>query len=150
MGIKFRLTILNFLQFFIWGSWLIYMGGYMINSLGFSGIQVGSVYATMGIASLFMPAIMGIIADKWLNAERLLGICHLLGGLFLFLASRATDYASLYPMMLMVSFFYMPTIALNNTVSYAVLSKNNMDVINDFPPIRVWGTVGFIAAMWFV
>lgn len=150
MSIKLRLTLLNFLQFFIWGSWLIYMGGYMINSLGFTGMQVGSVYATMGIASLFMPGVMGIIADKWVNAERLLGISHLLGGLFLFFASRATDYASLYPMMLMVSIFYMPTIALNNTVSYAILSKNKMDVIKDFPPIRVWGTVGFIAAMWFV
>ncbi len=150
MSVKLRLIVLNFLQFFVWGSWLIYMGGYMTNSLGFSGAQLGSIYATMGIASLFMPALLGIVADKWLNAERVFGISHLLGGVFLLLASRATTYASLYPMMLMISVFYMPTIALNNTVSYAILSKHKMDVVNDFPPIRVWGTVGFIAAMWLV
>jgi len=148
MGIKFRITVMNFLQFFAWGAWLISMGGYMIVTLGFTGIQVGSVYATMGIASLFMPALMGIVADRWINAERLVGISHLLVGVLLFWASFVKDYDTLYWIMLFVSMFYMPTIALNNTVSYSILEQKGFNIIKDFPPIRVWGTVGFIAAMW--
>jgi NHS family xanthosine MFS transporter len=150
MGIKFRLVLMNFLQFFIWGAWLISLGGYMINTLGFTGGQVGSIYATMGIASLFMPGIMGIIADKWINAERLFGISHLLGFVLMFFAAQAQDYATFYPIMLLISIFYMPTIALNNTISYAILERSKYDVVKTFPPIRVWGTIGFIAAMWIV
>ncbi len=150
MGIKLRLTAMNFLQFFIWGSWLISLGSYMGSVLGFTGLQIGSVYTTMGIASLFMPGIMGIIADRWLNAERVLGLCHIIAATFLFYASTLHDFPSFYFAMLLYSFFYMPTIALNNAVSYAVLEKNTMDVVSSFPPIRVWGTVGFILAMWTV
>ncbi len=150
MNIKFRLTILNFLQFFLWGAWLISFGGYMIVTLHFSGTQVGSVYATMGLASLIMPAILGIVADRWINAERLLGICHLAGAGLLFWASTVSDFNTLYLIMLLNSMVYMPTIALANTVSYTVLEKQGFDVVKTFPPIRVWGTVGFIAAMWLV
>jgi NHS family xanthosine MFS transporter len=150
MGIKIRLTLMNFLQFFVWGAWLISLGGYMIVTLKFTGGQVGSIYATMGIASLFMPALMGIIADKWVNAERVFGMCHLIGAILLFLASQATDFSSMYIIMLLVSLFYMPTIALDNTVSYNVLEQNSYDIIKDFPSIRVWGTIGFITAMWVV
>lgn len=150
MAIKFRLTILNFLQFFIWGSWLISMGGYMIVKLGFSGFQVGSIYGTMGLASLFMPAILGIIADRWVNAERVLAGCHLVGAALLVVASTITDYPTLYIVMLFNSMAYMPTIALANTVSYITLEKNKYNIVKAFPPIRVFGTVGFIAAMWLV
>lgn len=149
-NIKFRLTILNFFQFFVWGAWLISLGAYMIVTLGFTGGQVGSIYATMGIASLFMPALLGIVADKWINAERVLGICHLIGAGLLFWASKVTDYDTLYWIMLLNSLFYMPTIALNNTVSYTILERKKFDIVKDFPPIRVWGTVGFIVAMWVV
>ncbi len=149
MGIKLRLTAMNFLQFFIWGAWLISLGSYMAN-LGFSGLQIGSVYTTMGIASLFMPGLMGIIADRWINAERVLGACHLIAAAFLLYASTHTGFPSFYSAMLLHSFFYMPTIALNNAVSYAVLEKNGFVVEANFPPIRVWGTVGFIIAMWAV
>jgi len=148
MGIKFRITLMNFLQFFIWGSWLISLGGYMIVNLKLSGTQVGSVYATMGIASLFMPAVMGIIADKWVNAERLLGVSHFVGAALLVWAALTKDFTVLYIIMLLYSMFYMPTIALNNTVSYSILENNGFDIIKDFPPLRVWGTVGFILAMW--
>ena len=117
MGIKFRLIAMNFLQFFIWGSWLISLGGYMIVTLKFSGVEVGSVFATMGIASLFMPAIMGIISDRFVNAEKVLGICHIVGAILLFIASGIKDYPSLYIIMLFNSMAYMPTIALANTVS---------------------------------
>lgn len=150
MNIKLRLTTLNFLQFFLWGAWLISLGGYMIVKLEFTGGQIGGIYATMGLASLFMPALMGIVADRWINAERLLGICHLIGSGLLFWASTVTDYSLMYWIMLLNSMVYMPTIALNNTVSYSVLKKKGLDVVKDFPPIRVWGTVGFIMAMWVV
>ncbi|MBI9054020.1 MAG: nucleoside permease [Bacteroidales bacterium] len=150
MNIKIRLTIMNFIQFFIWGAWLISLGGYMIKTLGFTGGQVGNVYATMGIASLFMPAIMGIIADRWVNAERVLGISHIIGAVLLIVAAQMNEFSSLYIIILIYSMFYMPTIALNNTVSYGILEQHNFNIVKDFPPIRVWGTIGFIAALWLV
>ena len=150
MGIKNRLIIMNFLQFFIWGAWLISLGAYLGGTLHFKGSEIGAVFSTLGIASLFMPAIMGVIADKWINAERLLGICHFIGAILLFWASTVTDPIVFFYVMLLNAMFYMPTIALNSTVSYIVLEGKGYDVVKDFPPIRVWGTVGFIAAMWIV
>lgn len=150
MNTRLRLIIMNFLEFFIWGSWLISLGGYMIVTLKFTGGQVGSVYATMGIASLFMPALLGIVADRWINAERVLGACHLTGAAMLLWASTIQDPALMYWIMLFNAMAYMPTIALNNTVSYIVLDQKGFDIVKDFPPIRVWGTIGFICAMWMV
>ncbi len=149
-NIKLRITVLNFLQFFIWGAWLTSFGGYLQETLYFDGFQVGKIYATMGLAALFMPVVVGIIADKWINAERLFGILHLLGAGLLLAASMVKDYDALYWIMLGVSLSYMPTIALNNTVSYSILERNGFDIVKDFPPIRVWGTVGFIIAMWII
>lgn len=150
MSIKLRLIMMNFLEFFVWGSWLISLGGYMIITLKFTGSQVGSIYATMGVASLFMPSIMGIVADRWINAERVLGACHLAGAILLLWAAQVTEYKIMYVIMLLNSMMYMPTIALNNAVSYAVLQKGQIDIVKYFPPIRVWGTVGFVAAMWVI
>ena len=150
MGIKQRLILLNFLQFFVWGSWLISLGGYMIVTLKFTGGQVGSIYATMGIASLFMPALLGIVADRWINAERVLGMCHIAGSVMLFWASTVSDPHMLYWIMLLNAMAYMPTLALNNTVSYIVLEEKGFKVVKDFPRIRVWGTVGFICSMWLI
>lgn len=150
MSIKFRLTIMNFLEFFVWGAWLISLGGYMFNVLHFNGVQVGSIYGTMGVASIFTPALFGIVADRWLNAERVLGICHILGAGMLLWASTLSDYSTFYIAMLFNSFFFMPTLALNATVSYIILEKRNFIIEKDFPPIRVWGTVGFVIAMWIV
>jgi MFS transporter, NHS family, xanthosine permease len=141
---------MNFLEFFVWGAWLISLGAYMSNVLHFSGVQVGSIYGTMGLASMVTPALFGIVADRWLNAERVLGICHLIGALLLFWASTVTDYGMFYLIMLFNSFVFMPTIALNNTVSYIILGKRGFNVVKDFPPIRVWGTIGFVCAMWIV
>ena len=141
---------MNFLQFFLWGSWLISLGGYMIVKLNFTGGQVGGIYATMGLASLFMPGLLGVVADRWINAERLLGICHLIGSALLFWASTVTDPHLMYWIMLLNAMVYMPTIALNNTVSYTILKQKGLNIVKDFPPIRVWGTVGFIMAMWVV
>jgi len=150
MGIKLRLTILNFLQFFAWGAWLLSAGSYMYSTLHFSGIQIGAVYGTMGFASLFMPALLGIVADKWINAERVLGISHLILGGFLILLSTLTNFETFYPVVFLVSMFYMPTIALDSSISYAILEKNKLDIVKVFPKIRVWGTVGFILAVWTV
>lgn len=150
MSIKNRLTIMNFLQFFVWGSWLISLGGYLGGTLNFTGEQIGGIFATMGIASLFMPGLLGIVADRWLNAERVLGLCHVIGAVLLFYASTITDPNVLFWVMLLYLMTYMPTIALNNTVSYDILAQKGYDVVKVFPPIRVWGTIGFIAAMWVV
>ncbi len=150
MSIKVRLIIMNFLQFFVWGSWLISLGGYMGRELHFEGGQIGAIFATMGIASLIMPGIIGIIADKWFNAERLYGLCHIAGAACLFYASTATSYDQMYWAMLLNLLVYMPTLSLANTVSYNALEQYKCDLIKDFPPIRVWGTIGFICAMWAV
>ena len=147
MDIKYRLIIMNFLQYAIWGAWLISFGGYLSGTLDFSGREIGSFYATMGIASLFMPAIMGIIADRWVPAQKLLGISHLISAVFIYLAAQETTYTPLYVYMLLAVFFYMPTIALSNSVAYSALNKAGLDTVKAFPPIRVWGTVGFILAM---
>src|SRR5436190_56412 len=151
MSIKFRLIVMNFLEFFVWGSWLISLGGYMFTlpgDLSERGALVGATYGTMGIASLFMPTLMGIIADRFVNAERVLGICHIAGAVALYWASTISNVNTLYIVILINSCFFMPTIALNNSVSYSILTRNNFDVQKVFPPIRVWGTVGFILAMW--
>jgi NHS family xanthosine MFS transporter len=149
MSIHFRLTVMNFLQFFLWGAWLISFGAYMSKTLGFSGIEIGSIYGTMGVASLFMPGLLGIVADRWVNAERLYGILHLTGAGLLIWASTVRDYQTLYTIMLLNAMVYMPTIALNNTISYRVLEQQGLNFIRNFPPIRVWGTIGFVFAMWF-
>jgi len=141
---------MNFFEFFIWGTWLISFGGYLIVKLEFTGSQVGKIYATMGVASLFMPALLGIVADRWINAERLLGLCHLVGAILLFWAASVTNYDTMYYIVLLYSMVYMPTIALNNVVSYASLKKEGIDIVKVFPPIRVWGTVGFIFGMWVI
>ena len=148
MSIKLRLTILNFLEFFIWGSWLLSAGAYMSTTLNFSGLQVGAVYATMGIVSLFMPTLTGVIADKYVSAEKLFGISQfIMAGLFILLV-QVTDFNSFYIIMFLISLIYMPTLALNNSISYYILEKNGLDTIKTFPAIRVWGTIGFITAAW--
>jgi len=150
MNIKNRLIIMNFLEFFIWGSWLISLGGYMFRVLHASGSQIGATYGTMGIASLFMPALFGIVADRWVNAERVLGAGHIIGALLLFWASGVGNPDMMYWVMFFNALVFMPTIALNNTVSYIILENKGFNIVKDFPPIRVWGTVGFICAMWLV
>jgi len=150
MNIRYRLMIMNFFEFFVWGSWLISFGGYMIKTLKFSGGEVGSIFGTMGLASLFAPALLGIVADRWVNAEKVLGACHLTGALLLFWASTVHNADLMWWVMLFNSIAFMPTIALNNTVCYIVLEQRGFNIVKDFPPIRVWGTIGFICAMWLV
>ena len=150
MGIKNRLIAMNFLQFFIWGSWLITIGNYWFQTKQWSGSEFGIIFSTMGLASLFMPALMGIIADRWINAEKLYGILHILGAGALFFIPEINNPSTFFWGILVAMIFYMPTIALTNSIAYTALKNNNYDVVKDFPPIRVFGTIGFIAAMWIV
>ncbi len=164
MNIRLRLIIMNFLEFFIWGSWLITIGAYWFQTLPklyplidpnthlsmWTGSAFGALFSTMGIAALFMPALMGIIADKWINAEKLLGMCHLAGAVVLFSLPMVKDPTTMFWVLLLNMMFYMPTISLAIAVAYSALKKTGKDVIKDYPPIRVWGTVGFIVALWVV
>ena len=155
MNIKIRLIILSFLQFAVWGAYLTSMGNYL-GSIGL-GQQIGLFYAMQGFVSILMPAIMGIIADRWIPAQKLLGISHLIAAIFLGVAgyygmqhSDSTDFTTLFTLYSLSVMFYMPTIALSNSVAYSVLINNNFDTIKTFPPIRTFGTIGFIVAMLFV
>lgn len=148
MGIKQRLIITSFLQFFVWGSWLITVANYWFGTKGWDGTQFGAIFSTMGIASVFMPTICGIIADRFLNAEKLYGILHILCGITLLYIPQVESPSAFFWVILVAMIFYMPTIALSNAISYHSLKIFNLDVIKNFPPIRVWGTIGFIVAMW--
>ena len=150
MGIKSRLILMNFLQFFIWGAWLITIGGYWFQTKQWSGAEFGAIFSTMGIASLFMPALAGIIADRWINAEKLLGSFHIMGAIILFTVPMVGSPTTMFWVMLINMIFYMPTISLTITVAYSALKKQNLDVVKEYPPIRVFGTIGFIVAMWTV
>ncbi len=148
LSLKLRLTVMNFLQFFIWGAWLITIGAYWFQNRQWSGTSFGAIFSTMGIASLFMPALMGVVADKWINAEKLYGALHLAGAVMLFYVPQVNDPHTMFWVMLVTMTFYMPTISLAIAVAYNALKQDGKDVIRDYPPIRVWGTVGFIAALW--
>ena len=148
MNIKNRLTLMSFLQFFVWGAWLITVGNYWFGTKQWSGEQFGAIFSTLGLSSIIMPAITGIIADKWINAEKLYGVLHVLGGLALLYLPQVEDPITFYWVIFGAMLCYMPTISLSNSVAYNILKNNNYDVVKVFPPIRVWGTIGFIAAMW--
>ena len=158
MNLKIRLSIMNFLEFAVWGAYLTCMGNY----LGIAGLgsQIAWFYAIQGIVSIFMPTLMGIVADKWIQPQRLLGLCHLAAGIFMlgcwWLGVQAGFGQELPQKGLFITFytvsvaFFMPTIALANTTAFSAMNKVGMDTVKDFPPIRVLGTVGFIVTMWFV
>ncbi len=148
MSTKLRLTIMSFLQFFVWGAWLITIANYWFATKQWGGAEFGAVFSTLGISSILMPALIGIIADKWVNAEKLYGVLHVISGLIFIYLPQINDPNTFFWAMLAAMFFYMPTIALSNSIAYNILKSENHDVVKDFPPIRVWGTVGFIVAMW--
>jgi NHS family xanthosine MFS transporter len=150
MNIKFRLILMNFMQFFIWGAWLLTIGAYWFQDKHWSGAQFGAIFSTMGISAIFMPALTGIIADRFINAEKLYGIMHILGAASLFTLPLITNPSAFFWVMLVNMVFYMPTLSLSITVAYSALKSNNKDVVIDYPPIRIWGTIGFIAALWTV
>ena len=154
MNLKVRLSIMNFLEFAVWGAYLTSMGNYL-GKAGM-GAEISWFYTNQGIVSIFMPTLMGIVADKYIQPQRLLGYCHLLAGLsmiglFLMGQASATPDEALFMAVYTFSVaFYMPTLALSNTAAFTILKNHGRDTIKDFPPIRVFGTVGFIATMWIV
>ena len=155
MMLKIRLALMNFLEFAVWGAYLTSMGTYLVNH-GMAQ-HIGIFYAMQGIVSIFMPAIMGIVADRWIPAQRLLGFCHLIAGLFMgamvyYANTEGGDIAfgTLFTLYSISVAFYMPTLALSNSVAYNALTKAGLDTVKDFPAIRVFGTVGFICTMWLV
>ncbi|MBV6881126.1 MFS transporter [Epilithonimonas ginsengisoli] len=155
MSLKLRLTILSFLQFAIWGAYLTSMGNYL-GDVGM-GSKIGLFYAMQGIVSIFMPAILGVVADRWIPAQKLLGMSHAISAIFIIAAGyygmtagSAVEFPVIFLLYSISVTFYMPTIALSNSVAYTVLVNNNFDTIKAFPPIRTFGTVGFICAMLFV
>lgn len=139
---------MSFLQFFVWGAWLITVGNYWFGTKQWSGAEFGAIFSTLGISSIFMPALTGIIADRWVNAERLYGTLHILGGLAIAYLAKVDNPTTFYWVIFAAMLCYMPTISLSNSIGYTILKRNNYDVVKVFPPIRVWGTVGFIVAMW--
>ena len=153
-SIKFRLIVMNIIQWAIWGAYLTSMGQYL-GSVGL-GSRISIFYAMQGIVSMFMPALMGIVADKYIPAQKLLGYCHGIAGAAMTAAaaycmtSDTIAFGLLFSLYAISVAFYMPTIALSNSVAFKILSDNGYDPVKDFPPIRVFGTVGFIASMWFV
>ncbi|MGS2872236.1 nucleoside permease [Enterobacter huaxiensis] len=150
MNITTRLKMMSFMQYFIWGSWLVTLGAYMINTLHFTGSDVGMVYSSKGLAAIVMPSLVGIIADKWLRADRAYMICHLVCAVALCYAAQVNKPGLMFWVMLVNAMAFMPTIALSNTISYSCLAQAGLDTVTHFPPVRVYGTVGFIVAMWVI
>jgi len=150
MNIKFRLILMNFMQFFIWGAWLLTIGAYWFQNKHWTGAQFGAIFSTMGISAIFMPALTGIIADRFVNAEKLYGIMHILGACTLFSLPLVNNPTTFFWVILLNMIFYMPTLSLSITVAYSALKGDNKDVVKEYPPIRIWGTIGFIAALWTV
>lgn len=153
MNIKIRLILMNFLQFAVWGAYLTSMGTFLATA-GFGSI-IGWFYAIQGIVSIFMPALIGIVADRWIPAQRLLGICHLIAGALMVMAgiygnAENIDITMLFALYAFSVAFFMPTLALSNSVAFNALTKCGLDTIKDFPPIRIFGTIGFICTMWVV
>jgi len=151
MGIKIRLTIMNFLQFFIWGSWLITIGAYWFQTKQWSGAEFGAIFSTMGISSLFMPAIAGIIADRWVSAQKLYGIFHILGAVMLAVVPQIENPTVFFWVMLVNMMFYSANDSfINHSCLFVVEEERARCCERCIRPIRVWGTVGFILAMWVV
>ena len=151
-NLKSRLALMNFLEFGVWGAYLTSLGTYLYN-VGLAN-EIGWFYAIQGIVSIFMPAIVGIVADRWIPAQKMLSLCHLLAGAFMIAAGvyamntgADVQFGPLFTLYSLSVAFFMPTIGLGNAVCYSAMAKAGMDTIKDFPPIRVLGTVGFIVAM---
>ncbi len=158
MNLKIRLIVMNFLEFAVWGAYLTCMGNYLAKS-GMAA-QISWFYAIQGIVSIFMPTLIGIVADKWVQPQRLLGLCHLVAGICMMClcylgytvgyGNEVHDKALFIGLYTLSVAFYMPTLALANTTAFTLLKNHGLSTVTDFPPIRVFGTVGFIATMWFV
>lgn len=143
---KAKLSFMMFLEFFIWGGWFVTLGTFLSNNLSASGGEIGQAFSTQSWGAIIAPFIIGLIADRYFNAEKILGVLHLIGAVLMYQLSNAESFDVFYPYVLGYMIAYMPTLALVNSVSF-----NQMDdPAKDFPLIRVWGTVGWIAAGWII
>ena len=153
-SLQVKLALLSFLEFGVWGAYLISLGNYLAR-IGLA-TQIGWFYTVQGIVSLFMPAIIGILADRWIQAQKMLSLCHILAGCFMgaagvyCLTTSQVEFGPLFALYTLSVAFFMPTIGLGNSVAFNALTEANLDTIKHFPPIRVFGTVGFICSMLFV
>ena len=150
MNMKLRLIVMNFLQFAVWGAYLTSMGAFLAN-VGLAQ-YIGLFYASQGFVSIFMPAVIGILADRWIPAQKMLGLCHFLAAVFMAAAAYfgslpEVSFKAIYTCYLLSVAFYMPTLGVSNSVAYTSLHKVNLDPVTAFPPIRIWGTIGFICTM---
>ena len=139
---KFQLSLMMFLEFFIWGGWFVTMGTFLGSNLGATGAETGMSYSTQSWGAIIAPFIIGLLADRYFNAEKILGILHLIGAVLMYMMSQATDFSTFYPYVLGYMIVYMPTLALVNSVSFNQMS----DPAKQFPVVRVWGTIGWILA----
>ncbi|MDE6786128.1 MAG: MFS transporter, partial [Muribaculaceae bacterium] len=153
--LKVRLAIMSFLEFAVWGAYLTSLGNYL-GRVGLAN-DIKWFYAIQGIVSIFMPAIIGIVADRWIHAQRMLSLSHLIAGIFMgaagiysMMAGDHVEFHTLFWFYAVSVAFFMPTIGLSNSVAYSALTKAGLDTVKEFPPIRVFGTIGFICAMLFV
>lgn len=153
--IKLRLAAMGFLEFAVWGAYLTSLGAFLARN-GLAG-QIGWFYAVQGIVSIFMPALIGIVADRWIPAQKMLSLCHVIAGSFMIAAGwyamdagSGLEFGPLFTLYSISVAFFMPTIGLSNSVAYTALNKAGLDTVKHFPPIRTLGTVGFICAMLFV
>src|SRR5262249_43687449 len=141
-GIKTRLGAMMFLEFFVWGAWFVTMGSYLTGTLGFSGAESAQAYSTQSWGAIFAPFVIGLIADRYVNAERLLAIIHLVGAVLMYRLAQVTEFDTFFPYLLLYMVLYMPTLALVNAIAFRQMA----DPAREFSGTRVWGTIGWIAA----
>ena len=152
--IKLKLILMYFLEFAVWGAYLTSLGSFLAQNG--QAEHIGWFYAVQGVVSIFMPALIGIIADRWVPAQRMLSVCHLLAGAFMLCAgwyastAATLEFTPLFSLYTLSIAFFMPTIGLSNSVGYSVLTSHGLDTVKHFPPIRIFGTIGFIISMLFV
>ena len=141
-SIQFQLSFMMFLEFFIWGAWFVTLGTFMGNNLSATGAETGMAYSTQSWGAIIAPFIIGLIADRFFNAEKILGVLHIIGAILMYMMFQANDFTTFYPYVLGYMIAYMPTLALVNSVAF----KQMKDPAKEFSFIRVWGTIGWILA----